>query len=146
MNVGLAIESFRDARHLAENLVALDRRMRLWFVDRAYGNSVDNIFIGVLLIPGPGKKFHPPRQFKYQRKLKMTVDGNAEVMSNVVSFDVDLDYEMLMSMDVDVAVREINAVIVSSIERVLAVNEKTIQEFDRSLFIADLKKIVEVQP
>lgn len=89
MRIGIAVEADAEFFHHCEIANDLDRRLKASFAAANYGDGVQNIFVGVLLIGPGGEKFHPTRPFKFTRRRKdYGLDSHGADLVNIVEFDV----------------------------------------------------------
>ncbi len=139
MHVGIALEIDERVNYLSVAIDRLNDKVMHCFAGRSYGDDVESIYAGVILVHPEAARFHPTRPLKYRKRLRVRdilTRGTVE-LNNVIEYDVPLDYDTAKSMSVSKFESFAAARVVESVE-VIRRNRAKYPSFDVEMFERDL--------
>jgi len=140
VKVGLALYIDEEISRLSAVVSRINQRLTEFFETRTYGNDVQSIFIGVVLM-GPGsERLHRVRPLKYRRDYTLVIRElkRKEYLGNVVEFDVRPDYSALRTLNSEDAAKYIIQSLIDGLSA-LAPHQNKFPDFGLAAFREDFR-------
>lgn len=135
MKVGLALYIEEEIDRLSAVAARIDQRLNEFFETRTYGEDVQSIVIGLILM-GPGsERLHRVRPLKYRRQYTLLNRelNLKEYFGNVVEFDVKPDYLSVRTLNSEDAALYIIRSLIEGLSQLIP-HQSKFPDFDLARF------------
>lgn len=116
MNVGLGIKRDATIDLYGKMLNELNMTIKRFFVDKNYGDDLENLSIGLIIMGEGSERLHPVSPFTYEKEsfYKDIFTNKRVSIKNAASYGIKSDYELFIQMSLDEAERYLSKLLIES--------------------------------
>jgi len=140
MKFGFALNLSPEINKLLEVFNSIEKEINELVSINNYGDSVNELYIGVICVSPQFEPFFKPRKPRYNKEEKIYEKEGIEYrLYKTLQYEIKLDFETMKSLNQESAKKKLASAILDSIS--IMDNIKGIEKFEKKRFRDDLEAL-----